>query len=62
MIARVPGEDAMTIGPILLIVTILLLVGTLPVWRYSRGWGYVPGGVLATALVVVLALVLLGGV
>lgn len=52
----------MTIGPILLIVTILLLVGTLPVWRYSRGWGYVPGGVLATVLVVVLALVLLGGV
>lgn len=50
----------MTIGTILLIVTILLLLGVLPLWPYSRGWGYLPGGALATVLVVLLALVLLG--
>ena len=52
----------MTAGTILVVVIILLLLGTLPVWPYSRGWGYVPGGVLAAVLVVVLGLVLLGGV
>ena len=49
----------MTLGPILLIVAILLLLGALPLWPYSRGWGYAPGGVLAAVLVVLLALVLL---
>lgn len=52
----------MTLGTILLIVTILLLVGALPVWPYSRGWGYAPGGALATMLVIVLVLVLLGDI
>lgn len=52
----------MTLGTILAVVIILVLVGALPVWPYSRGWGYVPGGVLAAVLVLVLGLVLLGGV
>lgn len=47
-------------GLILLIILILLLVGALPTWRYSRSWGYAPGGVLGTILIIVLILFLLG--
>jgi hypothetical protein len=47
-------------GPILLILVILLLVGALPRWGYSRGWGYAPSGFLGMALVVVVVLLALG--
>jgi len=50
----------MTLGTILIIILILVLIGALPAWPYSRGWGYAPGGVLGTVLVIVLILVLLG--
>jgi Protein of unknown function (DUF3309) len=50
----------MTLGTILIIILILVLIGSLPTWPYSRGWGYAPGGLLGTVLVVVLILVLLG--
>ncbi|TDN70243.1 DUF3309 family protein [Paraburkholderia sp. BL10I2N1] len=50
----------MTIGTILLIVLILLLIGAVPSWPYSRSWGYRPTGLLGVVLVVVLVLVLLG--
>ena len=50
------------LGTILLIVLILLLVGALPSWPYSSGWGYGPSGLLSTVLVVVLILVLIGRV
>jgi hypothetical protein len=50
------------LGTILLIVLILLLVGALPTWPYSSGWGYGPSGVLGTVLVVLLILVLIGRV
>lgn len=50
----------MTLGTILIIILILVLIGALPTWPYSRGWGYVPGGVLGTILVIVLILMLLG--
>ena len=46
--------------PILLIILVLLLVGALPTWPYSTGWGYYPAGGLGTILVIVLVLVLLG--
>jgi hypothetical protein len=36
----------MTLGTILLIILILLLIGALPSWGYSRGWGYGPSGIL----------------
>jgi hypothetical protein len=49
----------MTLGTILLIVLILLLIGAIPSWPYSSGWGYGPSGVLGTILVIVLILVLL---
>jgi hypothetical protein len=45
---------------ILLIVVIVLLVGALPTWPYSSGWGYYPSGGLGTVLVILLILVLLG--
>jgi hypothetical protein len=45
---------------LLFIILIVLLIGTLPAWPYSRGWGYYPSGLLATILIIVLILVLLG--
>jgi uncharacterized membrane protein YkgB len=54
------GSYAMGLGTILLIVLILLLVGALPSWGYSRNWGYLPSGGLGLVLVIVLILVLMG--
>jgi hypothetical protein len=45
---------------ILLILVVLLLVGALPSWPYSRGWGYYPSGGLGLVLVIVLVLALTG--
>ena len=50
------------LSTVLLIVLILLLVGAFPSWRYSRGWGYGPSGILGVLLVVVLILALTGRV
>jgi hypothetical protein len=49
----------MTLGTILIIVLILLLIGAVPAWPYSRSWGVYPSGILGVVLVVVLILVLL---
>ena len=48
------------LGTILLIVLILLLVGSLPTWPYSSGWGYYPTGGLGLVLVIVVVLLLIG--
>jgi len=45
---------------ILLILLVLLLVGALPAWPYSRGWGYYPSGGLGVVVVVLLVLLLAG--
>jgi hypothetical protein len=45
---------------ILFIVLVLLLLGALPVWPYSRRWGYWPGGLLGFLLVILLIMWLLG--
>ena len=50
----------MTLGTILLILLIILLIGALPRWGYSSGWGYGPSGILGLILVVVIILLLLG--
>ena len=50
----------MTIGTIQLIVVVLLLIGAIPSWPHSRGWGYGPSGVLGLVLVIVIILFLLG--
>lgn len=47
-------------GLIVLIILILLLVGAVPRWGYSRGWGYGPSGLLGIVLIVVVILLLMG--
>jgi hypothetical protein len=47
-------------GTILLIILILLLVGSLPTWPYSRGWGYYPGGGLGLVVAIIIVLLLMG--
>ena len=46
-------------GTILIIILILLLLGAIPSWPYSRGWGYYPSGALGLILLIVVILVLL---
>ena len=50
----------MSLGTILLVILILLLIGSLPTWPYSSGWGYYPSGGLGLLVVILLILVLLG--
>jgi hypothetical protein len=50
----------MSLGLILLIIVILLLIGAIPAWPYSTGWGYGPSGILGVILIVLLILVLMG--
>lgn len=50
----------MSFGTILLIVLVLMLVGALPTWPHSSGWGYGPGGIIALVLIVIVVLLLLG--
>lgn len=49
----------MSTNTLLLIILVLLLIGALPVYPYSRSWGYYPSGVLTLVVVVVLVLALL---
>jgi Protein of unknown function (DUF3309) len=53
-------ETNMSITTILLIVLVLILIGALPTWPYSSGWGYTPSGILGAIVVVMLVLLLLG--
>jgi hypothetical protein len=48
------------LSTILIIILILLLIGALPTWPYSSGWGYYPGGGLGLILVIIIILALLG--
>jgi len=48
------------LGTLLLIVLIVLLLGALPSWPYSRGWGYYPSGIFGIVLLVVLILLFMG--
>ena len=45
---------------ILIVVLILILIGALPSWPHSRGWGYAPSGVVGLLLVILLILLLMG--
>jgi hypothetical protein len=45
---------------VILVIVVLLLVGALPTWPYSSGWGYYPSGGLGLVLVIVLILALMG--
>jgi hypothetical protein len=48
------------LSTILIVILILLLIGALPTWPHSAGWGYYPGGLLGLILIIVLILALLG--
>jgi hypothetical protein len=48
------------LSTVLIVILILLLIGALPTWPYSSGWGYYPGGGLGLLLVIVIILVLMG--
>jgi hypothetical protein len=50
----------MTLGTILLIIFILLLIGALPHWPYSSGWGYYPTGGLGVVLLIIIILLVMG--
>ncbi|HVF56249.1 MAG TPA: DUF3309 family protein [Pyrinomonadaceae bacterium] len=50
----------MSTGTIVLIILILLLVGAVPSWPHSRGWGYYPSGLLGIVLLIVIILLLTG--
>jgi hypothetical protein len=48
------------LGTILVIILIILLIGAIPTWPYSSGWGYFPSGILGVIVIVVLVLLLMG--
>jgi hypothetical protein len=50
------------LSTVLLVVLVLLLLGAIPSWPYSRGWGYGPSGILGVVVIVVLVLALAGHV
>ena len=50
----------MSVGTLLLIILIVMLLGALPSWPYSRNWGYYPSGGLGLVLLIVIILLLLG--
>lgn len=50
----------MSLGTILLIVLILLLIGAIPTWPHSRGWGYGPSGGLGLVVIILIVLLLTG--
>jgi hypothetical protein len=52
----------MATSTILLVILVLIILGLVPVWPYSRSWGYGPSGILGLILVIFLVLLLLGGI
>lgn len=48
------------LSTVLIVILILMLIGSIPRWGYSSGWGYGPSGILSTILIIVLILWLLG--
>jgi hypothetical protein len=54
------AKEETSMGTILLIILILLIVGALPTWPYSSGWGYYPSGGLGLILVIIIVLLLAG--
>lgn len=50
----------MSLGTILLVVVVLFLLGVIPAWPHSRGWGYGPSGGIGLVLLILLVLVVMG--
>ncbi len=53
-------ENAMGLGMMLLIVLVVMMLGAVPTWPHSRGWGYGPSGGLGLVVLVLLVLALMG--
>jgi uncharacterized protein DUF3309 len=53
-------KESNMLGTLLIIVLVLLLVGALPRWGYSRSWGYAPTGILGVVLLIIVILLLTG--
>ena len=53
-------ELHVTLGTILIIILVLILIGALPSWGYSRDWGYFPSGGIGLVVIIILILVLMG--
>ena len=60
LLAPFPAEGVLMLGTILIIVLILLVLGALPTWPYSSGWGYYPSGGLGLILLVIIIMLLFG--
>ena len=58
--AYTSAESDIMLGTVLLIVLILLLLGAIPTWPHSRGWGYGPSGGLSLIVVIIIVLLLMG--
>ncbi len=50
----------MSVGTILLILVVLMLLGAIPTWPHSRGWGYGPSGGLGLVLLILIILLMMG--
>jgi hypothetical protein len=55
-------SSAMTLGTVLLIVLVLALLGVIPTWPHSRGWGYGPSGVVGLLAVVLVVMLVTGNI
>lgn len=50
----------MSVSTIILIILILALLGVIPAWPHSRGWGYAPSGAVSVVVIILLAMLLTG--
>lgn len=50
----------MSLGTILLIILVIILIGSLPTWPYSSGWGYYPSGGFGLIVIILLILLVMG--
>jgi hypothetical protein len=60
VLGRTPMGECRMLGTVLIIILILLLIGALPTWPYSRGWGYYPTGGIGLVLIILIILLLMG--
>jgi hypothetical protein len=58
--ASLAGKEMPMLSTILIVILILILIGALPNWGYSTNWGYGPGGLVGTILIIVVILALMG--
>ena len=52
----------MSLGTVLLVVLVLALLGVIPSWPHSRGWGYAPSGVVGLLVIVLVVMLVTGGI